>query len=82
MSTQDFTIRQVHKTRLSTQEFTNPIFDVCRGGYHAERVQVDTIHHDAGYDTVHHDAEYQTVHHDAVTHTETTYTCSGCGATK
>ena len=41
-----------------------------------------TVHHDAEYTTVHHDAEYQTVHHDAVTHTETTYTCSGCGATK
>lgn len=79
------------------------ITDHCaddNSGYHTERIQVDTIHHDAGYETVHHDAEYTTVHHnaeyttvhhdaeyttvhhDAVTHTETTYTCSGCGATK
>ena len=81
-------------------EMSDHIFDVCGGGYHTERVQTGTIHHDAGYETVHHDAEYTnvhhdaeystvhhdaeytTVHHDAVTHTETTYTCSGCGATK
>lgn len=51
----------------------------CWSGWHAERMQVGTTHHDAVYQMVHHDAVYQTIHHaaettvihhDAVGHTE------------
>ena len=41
----------------------------CWSGWHAERMQVGTTHHDAVYQMVHHDAVYQTVHHDAETTT-------------
>lgn len=39
----------------------------CWSGWHAERLQVGTTHHEAVYQTLHHDAVYQTIHHDAET---------------
>ena len=39
----------------------------CWSSWHAEWVQVGTVHHDAETTVVHHDAVYNTVHHDAET---------------
>ena len=39
----------------------------CWSSWHAEWVQVGTVHHDAETTVVHHEAVYDTVHHDAET---------------
>ena len=39
----------------------------CWSSWHAEWVQVGTVHHDAETTVVHHEAVYNTVHHDAET---------------
>lgn len=41
----------------------------CWSSWHAELIQVGSVHHEAVYQTVHHDPVYSTVHHDPVYNT-------------
>ena len=56
-----------HKFLDMSDYITDHMAAGCWSSWHAEWMQVETIHHDAVYQTVHHDATYQTVHHEAET---------------